>query len=320
MTKLSHDQWSGITILNNQDAQFGREVFRLKLEHLQIPAGWLGRFGLKSFHKYRDQSRRLVPGFMLILAALFIAGVSMPTAASAELEVIDSLDYPWSSIGRVNYAGYRTTSMCTGTLIAPKIVLTAAHCLYDMRTLKPLPEDQLLFIAGVRREQHSARLETACVLTGNEFVPLKHPKLRDIHKDVGLIILKEASSLTPVPTLTLREAGILSKETRFQAVGYRRSRRFLPTTVSSCKVLGTREDTWITDCPTESGASGGPLLVNTPEGLRVAGITSAKLDDQRSAVVPFLEWLDLEAAAKCGPGSAFFSNSPAVENQADNTD
>jgi protease YdgD len=284
----------------------------------RLPTGWIGGLELTSLHKLGAQFPRVRTVFRFFSVVLVFAEVSRFPAAATELEVIDSSAYPWSSIGRVNYAGYRSTSMCTGTLIAPKIVLTAAHCLYNMRTLKPLPEDQLLFIAGVRRENYSARLESACVLTGSGFVPQQKPKLRDIHKDVGIIVLKEASSLTLVPSLTLQEAGKLSKETRFQAVGYRRSRRYLPTVVSSCKVLGTTEDTWITDCPTESGASGGPLLLKTPNGLRVAGITSAKIDGERSAVVPFLEWQDLITAARCGPSSSSFSTSPALVKQVDN--
>nr|WP_208996917.1 trypsin-like serine protease [Roseibium denhamense] len=241
------------------------------------------------------------------LCSLSIAAVASwaPGAAAEDtgLQVIDSAEAPWPSIGRVNVKGYRSTSMCTGTLIAPNIVLTAAHCFYNKSTLRPFQTADVLFMAGVRREDYSARLETACFMTASGYQPKDQPKLRDVHKDVGIIVLKTPSTLPPVPVLTLEEASILNKQTRFQSAGYRKSRRFLPTVVPSCRVMGTVEDSWVTDCNTESGASGGPLLVETPDGLRVAGVMSAKIDGQRSAIVPFFEWQDLLANPVC-PQSA----------------
>jgi len=248
----------------------------------------------------------------MALAAL----ISLP-AEAVELKVIDSTDAPWPSIGRVNVAGYRSTSMCTGTLIAPNLVLTAAHCLYNKRTLRPFPLDDLIFVAGLRRDDYAARLEVACVRPDADYVPRERPKLRDVHDDVGILVLKEASTLTPVPPLSLDEAAILTKETRFQSVGYRRSRRFLPTVVEDCKVMGTAEDSWVTNCASEAGASGGPLLVQTPDGLRVAGVMSAKIDDARSAIVPFFEWQDLLENASCGAEAAAV---PALRLSTDRTE
>jgi len=249
-------------------------------------------------HRKATASRRR--RYATLLASLTLAALAFTPAQAVELKVIDSTDAPWPSIGRVNVAGYRSTSMCTGTLIAPNLVLTAAHCLYNKKTEKPFPLDDLLFIAGVRREDYSARLEPACFFADKDYVPRQKPKLRDVHDDVGLIVLKEPSTLPPVPALTLEEAAILTKDTRFQSAGYRRSRRFLPTVVEDCKVMGTAEDAWVTDCASEAGASGGPLLVETPDGLRVAGVMSAKIDDVRSAIVPFFEWQELLGNVSCG--------------------
>ncbi|MEP3045741.1 MAG: trypsin-like serine protease [Roseibium sp.] len=240
-----------------------------------------------------------VSPILAVLSVLWCALAFSSNAHASDLEVIDSTDDPWRSIGRVNVAGYRSTSMCTGTLIAPTIVLTAAHCLFNKRTLRRFQTEDVLFIAGVRREKYSARLEVECALTADGYTPNQKPKLSDVHKDVGILILKEPAALPPVPALAPKDAAVLNRETRFQSVGYRRSRRLLPTVVPACKVIKTIEDSWVTNCSSESGASGGPLLVKTEDGLRVAGVMSAKIDDTRSAIVPFFEWQDLLASATC---------------------
>ena len=42
--------------------------------------------------------------------------------------MVDSKAYPWTAVGRLNKKG---RSFCTGTVVGPKLVLTAAHCLWD---------------------------------------------------------------------------------------------------------------------------------------------------------------------------------------------
>ncbi|WP_298818136.1 trypsin-like serine protease [uncultured Roseibium sp.] len=256
------------------------------------------RFFLRKLTAFQKPFRFTPLAFVLLIAT----GLAIPASfaqTDRRLEVIDSKQDPWPSIGRVNVAGYRTTSMCTGTLIAPNLVLTAAHCFYDKRTLKPFPTKDVLFIAGVRRDEFAARLEAACLLTAKGYQPKKQPQLRDVRYDIGLIVLKQRSDLHPIAPLEIAEAKSLSKETRFQSAGYRRSRRYLPTLVKDCKVLGTREDSWVTNCPSESGASGGPFLAETDKGPRVAGVMSAKLNEERSVIVPFLEWQDLLKNPSC---------------------
>lgn len=75
-------------------------------------------------------------------------------AACAEIRnrpIRDAATRPWSAMGRVNRAGHNSKSHCTGTLIAPAEVLTAAHCLYSRSQRSWIPAPEITFAAGYQR-------------------------------------------------------------------------------------------------------------------------------------------------------------------------
>ncbi|SDE82041.1 trypsin-like serine peptidase [Rhodospira trueperi] len=188
--------------------------------------------------------------------------------------------WPWRAIGRVNR---RTGGFCTGTLIAPDLVLTAAHCLEDRR-LGPLPPDTLHFVAGYRFGDYDAHSLVAAI----------HRPDRDGPRgDFALLRLREPMDIRPM-TLSEnvgmgRSAGV---HARVWLAGYSQDRPHLLAVDRSCVILGVQGDAlWRHDCDGPKGSSGGPVLVSadgTDEPL-VAGISigfTERLDMPRGVMIP----------------------------------
>src|SRR5437764_15286591 len=74
------------------------------------------------------------------------------SSASAEDRriVVDPIQPPWADIVKVQT---NIGSRCTGVLIAPATVLTAAHCLYNPRTRALLQPMSLHVLLGYQRGQ-----------------------------------------------------------------------------------------------------------------------------------------------------------------------
>ena len=164
---------------------------------------------------------------------------------------------------------YNGNMHCTGTLIAPRKVLTAGHCVSGFSA------SRMQFVIGPRIDQAQYVIDAASIQA--------HPYYNgsSITNDIGLVILKQDAPIAP---LGINTASMNSwKGTSLFFVGYGVNNGYNQTGAGIKRavwmdITGVSTSTFSYENPdknTCNGDSGGPAFLKTSSGdYLVAGVTS----------------------------------------------
>ena len=216
-----------------------------------------------------------------LLAALALLLLPAAGQAADRRVPVDPNTRPWNAVAKVQS---NIGEHCSGVLIAPAAVLTAAHCLFNPRTRAMLQPLSLHVLFGFERDRYRFHRLVRRYTLGAGFDGRKGGPQPG---DWARLDLAAPVPLTPLPL-----AGqVPAAGTAAALAGYNQDRAQLLLADLGCGVLRVaplpaRGAFLIHDCEGTYGTSGGPLLVHEGGHWAVAAIAIAAGRGENLALAP----------------------------------
>ncbi len=211
----------------------------------------------------------------LMLGTALCAAQSL-FAQSSGLLALDSLESGrgWNAVGRLELGGH---GFCTGALIEPDIVLTAAHCLFHKESGAPLDAGEIEFRAGLRNGRASAYRPVQRIVLHPDYDFSNRAGTARVQHDIALLKLTHPirdGNIAPFAT----SADVPRLRDTLGVVSYAKDRADAPSLQRTCEVLDKRPGVLVTNCNVDFGASGAPMFSFHGGIPRIVSVVSAKAD------------------------------------------
>jgi protease YdgD len=219
--------------------------------------------------------RLVLPAIVGMVATL--PAVAEPVRPRSELPglrqdsrrtAVDAGAMPWRSLGRVQT---ELGSRCTGALIAPDQVLTAAHCLVAPRTGRMVQAQSVHFLLGYAAGHYAAHRRATSFVIGRGYNAVEK---KPFAADWAILKLDTPLDSPALPLRTPQQGDAV------QLGGYQQDRPEQLMADTACRITALAgaagPPLLLHDCAGTRGSSGAPLLRQDGAGhWSIAGIAVA---------------------------------------------
>ena len=211
-------------------------------------------------------------------ACLLIAGSTTALSAETLAELPPEERVKWPSVGVVTSRGRDGTVECSGILVAPDLVITAAHCTTNVTGLM----NGLRFIAGLNGSRR--------VATSSAVEIMRHPAWgfasgkQRLQYDLAVLRLGRLIPSDKVQPAKLLP-GRLPLPQRGVLLGYQKSAGRSLHGQLNCALMRRRPAGVVTsNCQVTDGNSGGAVMVQTEGAWWLAAVIAARQDPGGKAI------------------------------------
>ncbi|MGH1576714.1 trypsin-like serine peptidase [Planktotalea sp.] len=208
---------------------------------------------------------------ILLLASLLFAPFSIDAGQSTSLTSLKQRDdfLGLEAVGRLD----NPNGFCSATLIAPDLILTAAHCVFNRNTNERYDAKDLIFLAALTDDKSLAKRRGYRVVVDPNYESEARFSRSKIVSDIALILLDD-----PVPTsiaapFAIHSGGVVDGP--ISVVSYGRGRTERMSWQRQCNILNRNKGLFVMDCDVTFGSSGSAVFVREGSRYRILSMTSA---------------------------------------------
>lgn len=209
---------------------------------------------------------------LCLIAAFALCASTVAAQTESALVTLDTLQdsQGWEAVGRLDVID---KGFCTAALISDKLLLTAAHCVYDDNN-ELISADEFKFQAGLKNGRAEATRGIARLVAHPDYDPTgESGRVTNVAKDIAVLELDQPIRRTRIQPFPVAQRPLAGDEVAI--VSYGKDRSEAPSLQKACTVLGHQNGALVMNCEAEFGSSGSPVFQLQSGRAEIVSVMSA---------------------------------------------